>query len=775
MNPATARSRIGHTGVVRPTTGILFGFVLSFGAQAEPLAVRPGQPPTKLRDFVEYLEDPASTLRLEDIAKPRLGARFRAVQPGREINFGNTLSTYWFRFSLANPGAEEIALLLEVGFPQLDQVELYQPLPGGGFRSDLLGDTIPFSQRRLLIRDFVFPLSVPAAATQTYYLRARTGGTLFVPLEISAVVPYLEESHRVQLMLGLFYGIFLGTALYNLFLFFSVRQVIYFYLVGHTLSMGLVFACLDGLAFRLWPTATAWHQWAIFVFIAQITLFTLLFVRRFVDTAAAYPRLDRLLKRALWLFVTSNVLVAFLGVRAFFRMNLLWLITIGVVLAIAVLWHARRHRPARIYAVAWGFLLLTMVLTAAGGLGLIPLFFDAVTLTRWAASAEVLLAAIAVAANLAETRRALAASEEKLTRAFQSSPDVITITTIAEGRFLEINEGFEKVSGYTREETIGRTVGELGIWEIGERERVLATLERRGRVEELGTHIVCKSGKRCPIRYSAAAIKVEGRPCLVAVAHDMTQLKQAAEERESLIRRLEAQNAELERFTYTVSHDLKAPLITIGGFLGFLEQQALAGNARDVSHYVERIRAASQRMYQLLDELLELSRIGRVVNPAEEVPLGELAKEAAEVLSERMREAGVDLDVSPGLPVVRGDRTRLLEVFQNLLENALRFSGDQAEPRIEIGCRRDDEVIVCYVRDNGIGIEPRYHDKIFGLFERLDARTEGTGIGLALVKRIIEFHGGRIWVESEGNGKGARFCFSMPSESPPAGVTDPAR
>ncbi len=771
MNPARARSRIG---VVRPAAGIVLGLALSLGsARAEPLVVAPDQPPTLLGDFVEYLEDPASSLRVEDVASPRLGARFRASRPSRELNFGTTRSTYWFRFSLANSGVDEISLLLDVGFPQLDRVELYQPSPEGGFRSEVLGDALPFRQRRLLIRNLVFPLSIPAAATQTCYLEVQTSGTLSVSLEVSTVVPYFERAHGSQLMLGLFYGIFLGTALYNLFLLFSVRQVIYFYLVGHTLSMGLIFACFDGLAFQLWPTATTWHQWAIFVFVAQLTLFTLLFVRRFVDTAATYPRLDRLLKWAPWALVVSNVLVAFLGVRAFFRMNLLWLITVGVVLAATVLRHARRHRPARIYAVAWGLLLFTLAFTAAGGLGLIPLFFDSMLLSKIAASAEVLLAAIAVAANLAETRHALAASEDKLTRAFQSSPDAITITTMAEGRFLEANEGFEKMSGYTREETIGRTVGELGIWETGERERVLAIFERRGRVEELGANIVCKSGRKCPIRFSAAAVEVAGKPCLVAVAHDMTQLKQAAEERESLIRRLEAQNAELERFTYTVSHDLKAPLITIGGFLGFLEKQALAGNARDVGHYVERIRSASQRMYRLLDELLELSRIGRVVGRQEEVRLGELAKEAGETLNEQLQRKGASLDVSPDLPVVRGDRTRLLEVFQNLLENALRFLGDEAEPRIEIGRRLDGEETVCYVRDNGIGIEPRHHDQIFGLFKRLDTQTEGTGVGLALVKRIIEFHHGRVWVESEGKGKGATFCFFIPSESPPTEITGP--
>ncbi len=245
-------------------------------------------------------------------------------------------------------------------------------------------------------------------------------------------------------------------------------------------------------------------------------------------------------------------------------------------------------------------------------------------------------------------------------------------------------------------------------------------------------------------------------------------LRDSEDRLQGLVGELEAKNAELERFAYTVSHDLKSPLITIGGMLGLLEKEAAAGNADRVGHYAERVRTASRHMSRLLDELLELSRIGRVVNPTEEVRLEEVAVEAGTLLAESLDERGVELEISPGLPVVRGDRTRVLEVFQNLLDNAVRFLGDPPAPRIEIGTREQGGETVCYVRDNGIGVEPRYHDRIFELFERLDPGTEGTGIGLALVKRIVEFHGGRIWVESEGLGHGSTFCFVLPAEGPPA-------
>ncbi len=238
------------------------------------------------------------------------------------------------------------------------------------------------------------------------------------------------------------------------------------------------------------------------------------------------------------------------------------------------------------------------------------------------------------------------------------------------------------------------------------------------------------------------------------------RLREVLAEREELIDDLEAKNVELERFTYTVSHDLKSPLVTIRGFLGYLVRDAAAGETEKMRRDVERIEGATATMGRLLDELLELSRIGRMINPPERLDFTELAEQAVDLAATKIAEGGVEVHVEPDLPAVSGDRVRLLEVVQNLLENAIKFMGDQLAPKIVIGARSGDTF---FVRDNGIGIEARYQQKIFGLFERLDQTVEGTGVGLAIVQRIVEFHGGRIWVESEGTGKGATFCFTLPA------------
>ena len=270
----------------------------------------------------------------------------------------------------------------------------------------------------------------------------------------------------------------------------------------------------------------------------------------------------------------------------------------------------------------------------------------------------------------------------------------------------------------------------------------------------LGTYISTFAG-----RYDDAGNLIR----MVGVAHDITDRKQVEAEREKLIQQLESQNAELERFTYTVSHDLKSPLITIKGFLGIMEDDLKVGDVAAVEDGFRRIAGAADKMDELLKDLLELSRIGRIVNRPVHVPLGQLAEDAVEIVRGQIDRKRVQVRIAPDLPVVYGDPVRLLEVLQNLLDNAIKYTGDDSDPIVEIGCRRDGDEAVYYVHDNGIGIDPNHLERVFDLFQQLDPNVEGSGIGLALVKRIVEFHGGRAWFESDGVGHGATCCFTLPS------------
>lgn len=241
----------------------------------------------------------------------------------------------------------------------------------------------------------------------------------------------------------------------------------------------------------------------------------------------------------------------------------------------------------------------------------------------------------------------------------------------------------------------------------------------------------------------------------------LDERKQASGKQQNLIDELESQNAELERFTYTISHDLKTPLVTINGFLGYLrrhyENRDLDAFDRDIA----KIENASAKMGQTLDELLQLSRVGRVVNQFMWVSLQQLTEEALAKLEAQIRRREVSFDIEPEMPEVFVDNSRLLEVLVILVDNAIKFA-DKQQGRIRIGARVEDDKVLYFVEDNGIGIDPEYHEYVFGLFDRLDSQTEGSGIGLTLARRIIEMHRGQMWVESDGSGSGSTFLFTLP-------------
>ena len=352
---------------------------------------------------------------------------------------------------------------------------------------------------------------------------------------------------------------------------------------------------------------------------------------------------------------------------------------------------------------------------------------------------------------------------EALYRTLVEEINDVIYTLDEQGRFTYISPVVERISEYKPEDFIGQPFAHFV--HPDDLETLMMSYQRTlgGAEEPSEFRILDKQGSVRFVRSFSRPIHENEQPAgLRGVLVDITERKTNEQKRERLIAELEAKNAELERFTYTVSHDLKSPLVTIKGFLGLLEKDALAGNVEQMKQDISQIHRAASTMQRLLEELLELSRIGRLMNPPERVSLTDLAREAARLVDGQITKRGVGVVIAPAMPVVYGDPVRLLEIFQNLLDNAVKFMGDEPEPRIEIDAATRDADVVCSVRDNGIGIAPKYHEKIFGLFEQLHQHADGTGIGLTLVKRIVEVHGGTIGVASEGEGCGCTFTFSLP-------------
>ena len=342
------------------------------------------------------------------------------------------------------------------------------------------------------------------------------------------------------------------------------------------------------------------------------------------------------------------------------------------------------------------------------------------------------------------------------------SNDAIFIIDTESSQYRYFNERACLLLGYTHDElsqlsvtNVATHLTNMDVWH----QRAELVRSNNGLIFE--TNYLRKDGTILPVEVSAKSLEYEQGETVVAFVRDITERKRSEQERERLIRELEAKNTELTQFTYTVSHDLKSPLVTINGFLGYLEQDAISGDLERVKRDSQRIQEAVNKMHALLTELLELSRIGRIMNLPETIAFKDLISDAVENVRGRLTQCGVTVLTQPNLPAVHGDRQRLTEVLQNLLDNAAKYMGNQHDPLVEIGQQGEDNgTPVFYVKDNGMGIAPEHQERVFGLFNKLDPQTEGTGIGLSLVKKIVEVHGGRVWVESEP-GKGSTFYFTL--------------
>ena len=331
--------------------------------------------------------------------------------------------------------------------------------------------------------------------------------------------------------------------------------------------------------------------------------------------------------------------------------------------------------------------------------------------------------------------------------------------------YIAVNEQFARTAGMNVEDVIGRS--DFDIWqkEFAEHYRAndLEVMQtgRRMHMEELQ---IDSAGREYWVETVKTPIRnVDGEVVgTTGIAREITERKKAEVERETLITELETKNAELEQFTYTVSHDLKSPLVTIVGFLSYLEQDARKGDFERLKQDVFRIEQAVNKMQRLLKDLLELSRIGRLMNPPSEILFTDVVKEALDLVRGQIEAGNVTIELCDIEGVyLNGDRTRLVEVIQNLVDNSVKFMSRQSNSLVRIGSMKNAEnERIFFVQDNGIGIAPEYHERIFGLFNKLNTNTEGTGIGLTLVKRIIEVHGGRIWVESQP-AQGATFYFTL--------------
>jgi len=361
-----------------------------------------------------------------------------------------------------------------------------------------------------------------------------------------------------------------------------------------------------------------------------------------------------------------------------------------------------------------------------------------------------------------ETRDRLRHSEELYRRLFEQSKDLVALST-PEGRLVDVNHAGVDFYGFaSKEEMLASWDQHRAYLDPEERRTLLERLAADGFVKSYESRHRTARGERILQGTTSTIRDHRGEvELLLSILRDVTDQRLAERERAAVLSALAAKNEELERFVSTVSHDLRSPLVTIEGFLGMLAKDLEAGSAERVQKNLEVLHRTVDKMKLLLQDLLELSRIGRDGISRAEVATGELAREVVELLAGRIAEAGVEVELGPGLPTLDGDRRLLRGVLQNLIDNAVKFTAGRPGGKVRVGVRHDGDRTVLYVADNGPGLAPEHRERVFGIFETLGTENSGTGIGLASVRRALEVQGGRVWVESEGPGEGCTFCFTV--------------
>lgn len=335
-----------------------------------------------------------------------------------------------------------------------------------------------------------------------------------------------------------------------------------------------------------------------------------------------------------------------------------------------------------------------------------------------------------------------------------------------EGVFIAFNREFERYLGLTSDKILGKTV-----FDFFSPEQAMVFYEKDQElmhskdIQEYETHIVYPDGKELDVLFHKTVFFNPDHSLagIIGIYFDISKRKKSEQELHAHLLLLEQKNTELEGFISTMAHDLKSPTITIKGFLGLLKDDIEEMNTQAIESDMQRISGAVEKMGNLIDDIIHISKVGKKMKPFEKIDIIVLVEEVIKMIQASSKTRIPQIVFSPDIPVVFYDKAGLRDVFFHLVDNSVKFSRAGTPISIEIGHRLENKEHVFFVKDNGMGIDSKNHEKIFKLFEKCSSDTLGNGIGLPLVRRIIELHGGRIWVESKGLNQGTCFFFTLPA------------
>jgi PAS domain S-box-containing protein len=377
---------------------------------------------------------------------------------------------------------------------------------------------------------------------------------------------------------------------------------------------------------------------------------------------------------------------------------------------------------------------------------------------------------LAISRDITERKRmevALVESEKKFKEIFNRANDMITLGELRKdglpGKYMEVNEVGLKRLGYTKEEFLEMNPLDIIADERKKDvEKYAAEIWTKGHATFEMVHVT-KTGNKIPVEINTHIFKKNDKNVILAISRDITERKKSEEKLKELLEKLSTSNEELEQFAYITSHDLQEPLRTIANFTQLLQRRYKGKFDPDADEFMEYIVDASVRMKEMIHDLLEYSRVSTSKEEFKPLNLNKVLVDVLNDLKYTIKENNAEI-IHDELPTVMGDYDQISRVFLNFINNAIKFKKDEEPPKIKISAVKDEKrnEYIISVKDNGIGMDKQYLERIFIIFQRLHtiAEYKGSGIGLAITKKIIEKHGGRVWAESK-LGSGSTFNFTL--------------
>ena len=662
----------------------------------------------KLGKLVDILEDRDGRLSIDNVAAASSTGfrRSNDLVPG----FGFTTSVYWLRLPVDNRQADKERWVLELAFPPLDDIRLFVPRMEGGFGEKRTGDHFPFRTRDIAYRTYAFDLDQPPGVT-TYYLRVQTSGSVSLPLYAWTHNAFIAHLTGYEPPFWIFYGFLMVMAVYNLFVYLSVRERAYLYYVLYIVTyLGFVSA-IDGLSSQyIWPDMPWWNDKATTLFIGSAFGFGALFERDFLTTWQWSSWIDRGLKISAAVSFTLALASFVAPYGPLLRLLVSWgVVELVFIVITAILALTRGSRPAVFYFAAWMILFTGIMLNLLRALGIVGTSF----VTDWALKAGAAIEVTLLSLGLADRINQMRYTLQRLNR--QLGDNITELSSALEGA---------EAATRAKSEFIATVSHEL-------RTPINAILNiPEGLLEEFERVSVVKCDS-----------------CKAIFRPDPGEEPNLAE---------------------------PCPECNATAALVMSETCVYNGQPESTSRHLGYIHKASKHLLDVVSSILDFSKLeaGRMELALDDVDLSELLEDTLSPLRHLAQTKGLELVLEPvpaGGPL-RGDRVRIAQIVVNLVGNAIKCSPDPGKVRVEAVDASDFYVI--RVHDQGIGIAPADRARIFQSFSQVDSSNTrkfgGTGLGLAITKKFAEMHGGCIDVESEA-GKGSTFIVRLPKAGPPHG------